>query len=124
MLRPWLASPRHQETLGHPRNRAGVKTWLAKHVALQRLVLRGVLLYIPLRIILSFLGFAARAGGMISPDHPLGILVMTAVLGGIDLRRRGEAALWSNLGYGVLTTRGVFAAVALAGELLIAAIAR
>jgi len=95
--------------------RSARRTWKP----LQPLAIRAFFLYGPLRLLLSGISGAAALVGAETPDSPAGIVLLVAVLGAIDMRRRGESMLWSNLGYPPLATAGVFGAVALSGELLL-----
>lgn len=86
---------------------------------LKPLVVRAFILYALLRLLLGGISAAGTRLGVASPDSPVGIVLLVAVLGAIDLRRRGESMLWANLGYPLMATWGVFGAVALSGELLL-----
>ena len=57
-------------------------------------------------------------------DSPVGVILLVACLGWIDVRRRRESLFWANLGYSVWLTTGVFAAVAVVGETLFATLVR
>lgn len=91
---------------------------------LRILLLRALITYPMLRALLfvlaalvnAFAGHEASSG----LDSPLGVVLLAMLIAAIDIRRRGEALLWANLGYPRATAPGVFGAVALAGELLIA----
>lgn len=95
---------------------------LRRHGALRVLLIRAAVLYALIRVVVT----AATAGaGPDGPgfDNPVGIVILVAVLGAIDLHRRNEQMLWRNLGYGAWHTVGMFAVVATAGEFLIALLA-
>lgn len=82
-----------------------------------RLLRRAVILYALVRTIIGALaGAAARAGEAVTAEHPVGIVILVALLGQIDVRRRGERLLWANLGVGLTDVALLFAAVAVAGE--------
>lgn len=87
---------------------------LSRHLALHVLVNRALLLLVLVTILVSALGI----------DSPLAVVLLVAVLGWIDLRRRHELLFWGNLGYGVWQTTGVVATVALAGEMLFVIVLR
>jgi len=89
-------------------------TALSRHTALRILVGRALLLFVLVTIVMIALDV----------DSPVGVVLLVAVLGWIDLRRRREALFWANLGYSVWLTTGVFAAVAIAGETVFAAVVR
>jgi hypothetical protein len=52
--------------------------------------------------------------------NPLGTVLACQSLGVVDIRRRGERALWANLGYPSVIVIGMYGLAALAGELTIA----
>lgn len=87
---------------------------------LRTLLLRALVIHAGLRLLVAGIGAAAERSGGSSPDSPFGLVVLVTVLGAIDLRRRGEAMLWANLGYSPVVTAGVYGAVAFSGELLLA----
>jgi hypothetical protein len=92
---------------------------LQRFEPLKPLVIRAAILYALLRVLLGAISAAGTRLNLASLDSPVGIVLLVAVLGAIDVRRRGEAMLWANLGYPLMAIRGVFAAVALSGELLL-----
>jgi lipopolysaccharide export LptBFGC system permease protein LptF len=51
---------------------------------------------------------------------PVAIVVICAVVGIVDLRRRRETMLWENLGVSTLQLASLFMLVAAIGELLLA----
>ncbi len=88
---------------------------------LHLLVLRAALLYPPLRLLFAGVSmWVELAGGDPFEVRPVAAVVLTTLLGAIDLRRRGEALLWANLGYPMLLTLAPFAAIATLGELVLA----
>lgn len=89
---------------------------------LHPLAIRALVLYGFLRILLTGLSAAAERLGALPPDSPVGTVLLVTLLGAIDVARRGETTLWANLGFSRMMTYGVFTAVAVLGELLIALI--
>jgi len=69
----------------------------------------------------------ATMGGNVSAaelDSPPAIVVLAVALAFVDIHRRGERVLWANLGYSPVVTCGLFGAVALVGESILALIFR
>lgn len=88
---------------------------------LRVLAFRALVAYPLLRVLLTVVGamlaaFAGRAAAA-ELESPLGVVLLAAALGALDIRRRGESVLWANLGYPAVTTPALFGLVALAGEL-------
>lgn len=96
-----------------------MRSALQRFEPLMPLAIRALILYVLLRLLLGGISAASTSLGVVSPDSPAGIVLLVAVLGAIDLRRRGESVLWANLGYSLMATWGVFGAVAVSGELLL-----
>ena len=86
---------------------------------LRQLLLRAAVLYGLLRALLQVSGVLSERVGAPSADSPTGIVILTMILGYIDLRRRREVTLWSNLGFSPVTITGIFASVAAIGEVLV-----
>jgi hypothetical protein len=80
------------------------------------LLTRAAVLYLILKVALTVVGLLAGAAGAARPDTPFGLVVLTGVLGTVDIARRGERMLWANLGYAPAVTAMVFVLLALAGE--------
>lgn len=96
-------------------------TALARFTPLCALLWRAALLYVPLRLLASGLATWVEAlGGTQAALSPVAVVAITTALGAIDLRRRGESLLWANLGYSLPATCAPFAAIATAGEVLLA----
>ena len=87
---------------------------ISRHSALRILVSRALVLF----VLVTILSAASQV------DSPIGVVLLVALLGWIDLRRRRESLFWANLGYNVGQTTGVVAAVALAGTIFVTAVAR
>ncbi|MEO7996236.1 MAG: hypothetical protein ABI852_02260 [Gemmatimonadaceae bacterium] len=85
---------------------------LRRHSALRFLVGRAVFLFVLLRIVVT----------VAKVENPVGMIVLMTVLGAIDTRRRGEFALWSNLGYDRWMTWALYGSVALIGEIIVSAV--
>ena len=86
---------------------------------LRHLLLRAAVLFALLRALLLVVGALSARAGAPSADSPLGIVLLTMILGYIDLRRRGEVTLWSNLGFSPVAISGIFASVAAIGEVVV-----
>jgi hypothetical protein len=93
-------------------------------VPLRPLVLRALLGYPMLRallfVIAALIDAIAGAGAGSGLESPVGVVLLAAVLGAVDIRRRGEAMLWANLGYSPFVVPGLFGAAAVVGEMLLA----
>jgi hypothetical protein len=87
---------------------------------LRALLIRAVVLWALLRLVVTGLASIVAAQGGAGPDNPLGVVLLSIVLGYVDLRRRGEAIFWGNLGYSPGFICALFAAVAIAGESVVA----
>lgn len=87
---------------------------ISRHYALRILISRALVLFVLITLIVS----AFRI------DSPLGVVLLVAALGWVDLRRRRELLFWANLGYGAAHTTAVFGGVALACETLFAVVLR
>lgn len=85
-------------------------------IPLMPLLTRAAVLWLILKVALLAIGAAAEAMGAPSPESPFGIVVLTGVLGTVDIARRGERMLWANLGYAPAVTAGLFVLAALVGE--------
>ena len=85
-------------------------TALTQHAALRILMGRALWLLVLLTIVMT----AVRV------DSPVGVVLLVAILGWIDVQRRRESLFWANLGYSVWMTTGVFAAVAACGATVFA----
>ena len=82
---------------------------LSRHQSLRILIVRALVLFVLIRVLVSPLRI----------DTPIGVVLLVAALGWIDLRRRHESLFWANLGYSTWQTTGVFAGVALVSETLV-----
>ena len=85
-------------------------------IPLMPLLTRAAVLWLILKVALLAIGAAAEAMGAPSPESPFGIVVLTGVLGTVDIARRGERMLWANLGYAPAVTAAVFVLLATVGE--------
>lgn len=92
---------------------------LRRHRPLYVLFARAGVLYLLVRALLTAASAGAGADGA-GFDNPVGIVILVTLLGVIDLRRRNEKMLWSNLAYSGWHTAGVFAAAGTLGEFLLA----
>ena len=100
-------------TRGHGSRRMPASRLL---LPLMPLLTRAAVLWLILKVALLAIGAAAEAMGAPSPESPFGIVVLTGVLGTVDIARRGERMLWANLGYAPAVTAGLFVLAALVGE--------
>ena len=91
---------------------------------LRPLALRAAILYVLLRLLLAAVSAIGAGSDAPSFDSPFGIVLLVTALGAIDIRRRGESTLWANLGYPTIVSWGLFGAVALVGDLLLARLLR
>ena len=107
------------ELQAHPVVEPEMHSAVQRFEPLKPLATRAFILYVLLRLLLGGIGAAGARLGAASPDSPAGIVLLVAVLGAIDIRRRGESLLWANLGYSTRVTWGLFGAVALSGELFL-----
>ena len=82
---------------------------ISRHQSLNILIIRAMVLFVLIHLIVASLRIST----------PIGVILLVAALGFIDLRRRREALFWANLGYSMWQTTGVFAGVALAGETIV-----
>ena len=85
---------------------------LSRHYVLRVLISRALVIFVLVTLVVSALRI----------DLSLGVVLLVGVLGWIDVRRRHESLFWANLGYGAWQTTGVFFAVAIAGETIVATI--
>jgi hypothetical protein len=93
---------------------------------LRIIALRAVVGYPMLRALLFVISALASAfaGQPVIEDFesPLGVVLIAAALGVVDIRRRGEAMLWGNLGFSQWTIAAIFAAAATLGEIVLRAL--
>ncbi|MEO8564061.1 MAG: hypothetical protein ABI601_18415 [bacterium] len=96
--------------------------------AIRALVTRAVVLWALLRALVTAVMLMASAtggsGDRLAGPRPFAVVVLCAVLGLVDLKRRREASLWANLGLSRTHLAFLFAIAATAGELLLATVRR
>ncbi|MEP6833986.1 MAG: hypothetical protein ABJB74_11350 [Gemmatimonas sp.] len=83
-------------------------TALTRHAALKVLMLRAIVLFLLVTLVVSALRI----------DSPVGVVLLLAALGWVDLQRRHESLFWSNLGYSAWQTIGVVVSVGVVAETL------
>lgn len=82
------------------------------------LVVRAFLLYLSLKLVLIVIGLIAESMGGERFDNPVGIIILGAILGTVDLHRRHETMLWANLGYPPTVMAALVGLTAVAGEIV------
>jgi hypothetical protein len=92
--------------------------------ALRALMLRAFVLWAVLRVIVEIASAFAAQAGETPPDSPIGIVLLCVVVAYIDVRRRQERALWANLGISLPIVAGIFGAIAVTGEVVLALLRR
>jgi hypothetical protein len=97
--------------------------------ALRDMIMRAVVLWALLRALVTavmLMGsvFIPVAEGTTphraSGPSPIAVVILCALLGMIDLRRRHESALWANLGVSSAQLALLFTVTAIAGEIVLA----
>ena len=83
--------------------------------------MRALMLWVLVRALYFAVAVMAGAGGAGDPlaPNPLWVLVVCTLLFFADVRRRGEHALWGNLGISKTQLALLCAAVCIAGETLV-----
>src|SRR6185436_15903264 len=72
---------------------------IVRDAALDRLLSRAFVLWALVRVGFVMIALAGRALTGIGPSQgPIGIILLCGLVGLIDVQRRGERALWANLG--------------------------
>lgn len=85
---------------------------------------RAVVLWGLIRLAFAVLPLAGgQPFGSIAPP-PIGMVLLSGVVGLIDVRVRGERVLWANLGVTSIGLWAVYAAAAVPAELLLALVLR
>lgn len=101
-----------------------MRSHLRELIPLRILLVRALVAYPLLRALVAVMGaiLDSLAGGGAAErlESPLGMVLLCAVVGALDTRRRGERFLWANLGYPSSVAPGLFALAAIVGELLLA----
>jgi ABC-type nitrate/sulfonate/bicarbonate transport system permease component len=92
--------------------------------ALRVLITRAMVLWALLRaLVTAVMLMASTSGGAddrIAGPRPLAVVVLCALLGMLDVKRRHETALWINLGISMAQVALLFAIAAGVGETLLA----
>ena len=84
------------------------------------LAMRGATLWVLIRMLIGVVFLLLRTGGAEAPrPNPVLIIAICAIVGLIDLRRRGEEMLWSNLGVSRTQLVLLFVATAIIGEIML-----
>ena len=84
--------------------------------------MRATILYLLLRVVASIGASEHRVGGELG--FSLGVVFLAIALGQVDLARRGERILWSNLAYTPMFIASWFGGIAIVGELALAVFSR
>ena len=105
---------------------AAMLTRVTRLHPLKVLVPRALAGYVLLRVLLVVV--TAMLAAFAGPDaasnlqSPPGVIGIAAAIGYVDVRRRGERMFWANLGFSPFVPAAFFAAAALLGESLLAAL--
>jgi hypothetical protein len=92
----------------------------AAQIAIPVIVPRAVVLWALIRLVFAALPMAiGEPFGSISPS-PIAIVLLSGVVGLIDVRVRGERILWANLGAKPIGLCAVYSAAAIPAECLLA----
>ena len=84
------------------------------------IVPRAMLLWGLVRLAVAMLPLAADESFGSMPAPPVAVILLTCVVGLIDVRVRGERVLWANLAVTPLAICAVYAAAAIPCELILA----
>jgi hypothetical protein len=85
------------------------------------LATRAATLWVLVRMLIGVVFLLARTGGGAAPrPNPVLVIAICTIVGIVDLRRRGEETLWSNLGVSRTQLVLVFVATAIVGEIVLA----
>lgn len=76
------------------------------------------------RVIFAAVQMAAGTSPAVSQPQPYAVVLVASLLGLLDVRVRGEGVLWANLGVGSVLLFLLYAAAALAGEVVLALVPR
>jgi hypothetical protein len=85
------------------------------------LAMRAVALWALIRVAVTIV-FLLMSGG--ARPNPVAVILICAIVGMVDIRRRREAVLWKNLGVSTSQLVLIFAAAATIGESMIALVLR
>lgn len=69
------------------------------------------------RLLIVALALAAQLTASDLKPNPFGVAMLCGLVGLVDIRRRGERALWGNLGVSTRTLVAVYVAAATIGEI-------
>lgn len=83
----------------------------AMRIAIPVILPRAVVVWGLTRLIFAALPMAIGQGFGSIPTSPIGVILLSGIVGSIDVRVRGERILWANLG---MTPEGLYAVYAMA----------
>ncbi len=97
---------------------------VAAQIAIPVILPRAAVLWGLIRLVVAALPLAAGLPpGSISPS-PIGVVLLTGVVGLVDVQVRGERILWANLGVSPKLLYAGYATAAILGEYLLALVPR
>ena len=90
-----------------------------RHAVTRDLFFRALIMWALVRVMLAMVSTSGYVvvGAPPIHVHPVSMILMCGGLGLIDVRRRGERALWGNLGLSAWTLAAMYAVGAAVGEL-------
>lgn len=78
---------------------------------------RAIVVWMLMRLVVASVPLMAGLPFGSMPASPVGVVLMSGLLGPIDVRMRGERFLWANLGVQPALLCAVYAAIAVPAEL-------
>jgi hypothetical protein len=85
--------------------------------ATRMLLGRAMIMWLLVR--LMFLAIAGAGGEVKAVPHPVGVILLAALLSTAEWRRKRELAFWRNLGVGLRRMIAIAITAAVAGELIL-----
>ena len=96
----------------------------AAQLVISVVFLRALVLWALIRLAFAMLPLSGGAPIGSMPVPAIGIVMLTSVVGLIDVRARGERMLWANLGVPAYAICAVYAAAAIPAEIILAIVVR
>ena len=93
-------------------------------VVVRAYLLRGTMLWILMRLVLTMMAALAGAPMMLSASTTIALVLLVPLLTFFDITRRGESILMANLGFSLTRVLLIAAAPALIGESLVTILTR